>query len=64
MVSANQKNTATGADEVYPVIVYALLKGNINKIKSFSRISKYRDRSNSPRKYLKNVGNVGKLDIF
>ena len=54
MVSANQKNTATGADEVYPVIVYALLKGNINKIKSnlnFIKLFRHKSRLESEEEY-------------
>ena len=54
MVSANQKNSPTGADEVYPVIVYALLKGNINKIKSnlnFIKLYRHKNRLESEEEY-------------
>jgi hypothetical protein len=32
--SKNKPNNIAGADEVYPLVVYAILKGNIRKIKS------------------------------
>ena len=54
MVSAGQKNSPTGADEVYPVIVYALLKGNINKLKSnlnFIKLYRHKNRLESEEEY-------------
>lgn len=54
MVSAGQQSSPTGADEVYPVIVYALLKGNVSKLKSnlnFIKLYRHKNRLESEEDY-------------